>query len=368
MFSLSRVIAGGCTLAFTLTLAIAEKPLAAQATAQDTAHRKGTMPMNMPMGKRTQKKKSASKTGKIKRPGTVKKAAVAGKKSTPSTRTKRKMESRMAMPGKAMEHHVPQQEGQMQMPDTAHHMRPDSARGGMGAMQMHPAPATPDSMKMPGMPGMPGMDIKPKPADSMRMAMPGMSPHTADDMMIGPVGISMERMGSGTTWIPDAVTLPSRRRMFGNWMVMAHGFVFAQYDKQTGERGDEQFGSLNWTMLMATRDLAGGRFQARTMLSLDPLTVTKRGYPLLLQTGESYKSQPLHDRQHPHDFWMELGAMYEREITKTVGFTLYGAPSGEPALGPVAFMHRARLLHWCDGIFIADDDQGRDVDRRQDRR
>src|SRR5688572_26479366 len=28
--------------------------------------------------------------------------------------------------------------------------------------------------------------------------------------MTGPLGISMERLGSGTTWIPDAVTLPAR--------------------------------------------------------------------------------------------------------------------------------------------------------------
>src|SRR5947207_9174961 len=327
MFSLSRLIAGGCTLAFTLTLAIAEKPLAAQTTAQDTAHKKGIMPMNMPMGKTTQKKKSASKTGKIKKPGTVKKAAVAGKKSTASTHTNKKMESHIAMPGKAM--------------------------------QLHPAPAKSDSMKMPGMPG---VDMKPKPADSMRMAMPGMSPHTADDMMIGPVGISMERMGSGTTWIPDAVTLPSRRRMFGNWMVMAHGFVFAQYDKQTGERGDEQFGSLNWTMLMATRDLAGGRFQARTMLSLDPLTVTNGGHPLCSQTGESYKGHPLYDRKHRHDFWMELGALYQREITKSLAWSVYAAPSGEPALGPVAFMHRPSAMdnpvaplthHWQDATHVS---------------
>ena len=129
--------------------------------------------------------------------------------------------------------------------------------------------------------------------DSAQVGMPGMRGHTTDEMMIGPAGVSMERMGSGTTWIPDAVKLPNRRRMLGDWMVMAHGFAFGQYDKQTGERGDDQFGSLNWMMLMATHDLAGGRFQARTMLSLDPLTVTNRGYPLLLQTGENYKGQPL---------------------------------------------------------------------------
>ena len=195
----------------------------------------------------------------------------------------------------------------------------------------------------------------------MPMNMPGMQ-HSPDDMMIGPAGVSMDRMGSGTTWIPDAVTLPSRKRMLGSWMVMAHGFVFAQYDKQSGERGDDQFGSLNWGMLMATRDLAGGRFQARTMLSLDPFTVTNQGYPLLLQTGETYKGQPLHDRQHPHDFWMELGALYQREINRRLAWSIYAAPSGEPALGPVAFMHRPSAMdnpaaplghHWQDATHVS---------------
>jgi len=207
------------------------------------------------------------------------------------------------------------------------------------------------------------MEMPTKPANSTQLGMSsGMKLHSAEDMMIGPAGVSMERMGSGTTWIPDAVTLPSRRRMIDDWMIMAHGFVFAEYDNQSGERGDDQFGSLNWGMLMATRDIAGGRFQARTMLSLDPFTVTKRGYPLLLQTGEAYKGQPLHDRQHPHDFWMELGALYQREISKGLAWSLYAAPSGEPALGPVAFMHRPSAMdnptaplthHWQDATHVS---------------
>lgn len=183
-----------------------------------------------------------------------------------------------------------------------------------------------------------------------------------DDMMVGPAGVSMERMGSGTTWIPDAVTMPNRRRMLGDWMIMTHGFAFLQYDKQTGERGDDQLGSLNWAMLMATHDLAGGKFQARTMLSLDALTVTSRGYPLLLQTGESFDGQPIHDRQHPHDFWMELGALYQRPMTKSLAWSIYAAPSGEPALGPVAFMHRPSAMdnltaplghHWQDATHVS---------------
>src|SRR6266540_969333 len=132
----------------------------------------------------------------------------------------------------------------------------------------------------------------------------------------------MKRMGSGTTWIPDAVPLPARHRMVGSWLVMLHGFGFVQYDRQGGPRGADQFGSLNWAMLMASRDLLGGRFQARTMLSLDPATVTNRGYPLLLQSGETYRGQPLVDRQHPHDLWMELALMYERALTRDIGVTV----------------------------------------------
>src|SRR6266446_8392470 len=192
----------------------------------------------------------------------------------------------------------------------------------------------------------------PQPAPMKPMAM----------MMIDPVGVSMERMGSGTTWIPDAVPLPARHVMAGRWLLMLHGFGFVQYDKQGGSRGDEQFGSLNWAMLMASRDLLGGRFQARTMLSFDPATVTNRGYPLLLQSGETYRGQPLVDRQHPHDFWMELAVMYELALSRDIGLMVYAAPSGEPALGPVAFMHRPSAMdnpaaplshHWQDATHIS---------------
>ena len=287
--------------------------------------------MNMPMGKTTQKKKAPTKPTKAKKSATGKNTAKTVKKSAPGGTSKK---PRVGAP----------KSQPMAMP--------------MGGMRTQPA-ATRDSMKMPGMPG---MGTPSTIADSTHTGMPGMQRHSADDMMIGPVGISMERMGSGTTWIPDAVTLPSRRRMLHDWMLMTHGFIFAQYDNQSGEQGDDQFGSLNWAMLMATHDFAGGRFQARTMLSLDPLTVTKRGYPLLLQTGETYKGEPLHDRQHPHDFWMELGALYQREINKGLAWSVYAAPSGEPALGPVAFMHRPSAMdnptaplthHWQDATHIS---------------
>jgi len=188
--------------------------------------------------------------------------------------------------------------------------------------------------------------------------------HAGMMMMVtpDPLGVTMDRMGSGTTWVPDAAPIPSVHFAApGNWDVTGHGFAFLYYDKQGGPRGGGQVGSLNWMMLMASHSLAGGRFQARTMLSLDALTATTRGYPLLLQSGEAYDGAPLRDRQHPHDFFMELSALYEVPVTKTVGVMLYAAPSGEPALGPVAFMHRPSAMdnptapishHWQDATHI----------------
>jgi hypothetical protein len=201
-------------------------------------------------------------------------------------------------------------------------------------------------------------------ARPMAMPMPDSSRMAA--MSPGPLGISMDRMGSGTTWIPDAVSVPSRHFMAGAWELMLHGFVSGQYDKQgsgsNSPRGGEQLGSLSWAMLMASHEVAGGRLQLRTMLSLDALGVTNAGYPLLLQSGGTFNGAPIHDRQHPHAFWMELGALYERAVAPNLGLSLYLAPSGEPALGPAAFMHRPSAMdnpeapighHWQDAMHVS---------------
>ena len=185
---------------------------------------------------------------------------------------------------------------------------------------------------------------------------------TGPAMMVTPLDIPMERMGSGTTWVPDAAPIASVFHRVGGWELTGHGFAFAQYIDESGPRGDTQFGSLNWAMLMASHSLGGGMLQLRTMLSLDALGVGGGGYPLLLQSGESFHGEPLHDHQHPHDFWMELSALYLRPIAKNTGIELYVAPSGEPALGPVAFMHRPSAMdnpvapishHWQDATHIS---------------
>jgi hypothetical protein len=192
------------------------------------------------------------------------------------------------------------------------------------------------------------------PGDTMQMSgMQGMPER--------PFGIPMTRMGSGTAWLPDASAMRAWHFMAGPWMLMVHGDAFLQYDHQGGPRGDDQVGSINWAMLMAMRRLAGGTLHLHGMASAEPLTIGKRGYPLLLQSGETYQGVPLHDRQHPHDLFMELSALYERPITQHLGFMVYAAPVGEPAIGPVAYMHRPSALndpfaplahHWTDATHI----------------
>jgi hypothetical protein len=192
-------------------------------------------------------------------------------------------------------------------------------------------------------------------ADSMSMdSMRGMMPER-------PFGIPMTRMGSGTAWLPDASAMRAWHFTAGSWMLMVHGDAFLQYDHQGGPRGADQLGSINWGMVMAMRQLGGGTLHLHGMASAEPLTIGGRGYPLLLQSGETYQGEPLHDRQHPHDLFMELSALYERAISHRVGVMLYVAPVGEPAIGPVAYMHRPSALndpfaplahHWTDATHI----------------
>jgi hypothetical protein len=192
------------------------------------------------------------------------------------------------------------------------------------------------------------------PADQMKMS--GMS-----RMPERPFGIPMTRMGSGTAWLPDASAMRAWHVMAGPWILMVHGDAFLQFDHQGGPRGADQVGSINWGMLMAMRQVAGGTLHLHGMASAEPLTIGARGYPLLLQSGETYRGEPLNDRQHPHDLFMELSALYERPIGHRLGVMLYVAPVGEPAIGPVAYMHRPSALndpfaplahHWTDATHI----------------
>jgi hypothetical protein len=148
------------------------------------------------------------------------------------------------------------------------------------------------------------------------------------------------RQASGTAMNPAAAPMPMIMMKRGDWTLMLHGLAFVNQVVQSGPRGDDKLFSTNWIMGMADRPLGGGHLMLRSMLSLEPLTVGKK-YPELFQTGETIGGRPIVDAQHPHDLFMELAAEYARPLTaKTTAF-IYAAPVGDPALGPVAYPHRA---------------------------
>lgn len=133
---------------------------------------------------------------------------------------------------------------------------------------------------------------------------------------------------------------PSTGLMLGDWHVMQDGVVWLNFNRQGGPRGETEFKSQNWWMGMFSRPAGTGQLTLSAMLSLDPLTVGDEGYSQLFQAGETYQGRPLIDRQHPHDFLMQLAAIWRVPVSDRLNLTLAGAPVGEPALGPVAFMHR----------------------------
>src|ERR1700720_5031128 len=97
-------------------------------------------------------------------------------------------------------------------------------------------------------------------------------------------------------------------------------------------------------MPMAQRILGRGVFTARTMLSLEPATITDRRYPLLFQQGETAFGVPIADGQHPHNFFMEIAALYDLKLGDRALLSFYAAPVGDPAIGLAAYPHRASAL------------------------
>jgi len=152
--------------------------------------------------------------------------------------------------------------------------------------------------------------------------------------------MSMGAMGSGTSWQPASGPMNMIHKQSGDWLLMFHYNAVIGVNSEGGPRGVTKFESSNWFMPMAYHKLGKGTLQLRGMFSFEPFTFPPGGSPLLFQTGETYKGQPLIDKQHPHDLFMELSAQYTHPLgERGTWFTYFGYP-GEPALGPDAFMHR----------------------------
>jgi YHS domain-containing protein len=173
---------------------------------------------------------------------------------------------------------------------------------------------------------------------------------------------AMAREGSGTGWLPDSSPMYMVHRLNGPWMLMAHENAFLQYLNESGDRGAHQTGSINWLMGMAERSAGGGHLAVRGMVSLEPWSIRGCGYPDLLASGELCDDEEIHDRQHPHDLFMEISAKYDRPLARGTRWQLFGGPAAEPALGPVAYPHRVSAMpnpmapishHWLDSTHVS---------------
>lgn len=179
--------------------------------------------------------------------------------------------------------------------------------------------------------------------------------------------LPMPRNGSGTGWLPDATPVYGTMIHTSSWVFMFQGDIFTRYTATdmngSGTRGASKTDAPNMIMFMGQRKIGDyGLFRFSSMFSADPFTIGSEGYPLLFQTGETYKGQPLVDRQHPHDLFSELSVGYTQAFsTRTDVYVNIGYP-GEPALGPTAFMHRPSGMfnpdaplghHWQDATHIA---------------
>jgi hypothetical protein len=305
--------------------------LSMPAAAQHTGH--GAMTMPMPEKKPAAKKKAApKKKSAAKKPAAKKSVAPAN------------------------EHYVapqPVAEPTAARPATMDHSTKDHGRMDHGSMPMTATPAAP---------------IQPQAADQMDHSQMGhgqmtQSAEREGHAMAGALGAyPMTREASGTAWQPDASEHSGIMVGKGDWMLMGHGVLNLVYDHQSGRRGDDKLFASGMLMGMARRPIGDGTLQLRAMVSPDPL-MGKNGYPLLLASGETANgTDRLIDRQHPHDFFMELSASVSQNIGPKSSVFLYGGLPGEPAFGPPAFMHREAIMdspeapishHWLDSTHIS---------------
>jgi hypothetical protein len=178
------------------------------------------------------------------------------------------------------------------------------------------------------------------------------------------VDVIQNHTTSGTDAEPASTPIEMLMATRGKWTFMFHGEAFLNELQQSGARGGDKLFSTNWFMPMAQHSFGRGTLTVRSMLSFEPATVSKQRYPELFQQGETAFGTAIVDGQHPHDFIMELAAMYDYKVGEHTLLSLYAAPMGDPAMGPVAYPHRQSASedpiaplghHLQDSTHIADD-------------
>lgn len=183
-------------------------------------------------------------------------------------------------------------------------------------------------------------------------------------MPLAPAAALLMQEASGTSVNPFSAPMRMMMLMRSGWDLGFMGDAFITDTQQARSRGGDKLYSTNVAMFSAEHAIGRGAFLAEAMFSLEPATVSGRRYPLLFQTGETAFGAPIEDGQHPHDFFMGLGVHYARAVGGNAIFEAYFAPVGDPALGPIAYPHRASAEeipeapighHWEDSTHISYD-------------
>lgn len=152
-----------------------------------------------------------------------------------------------------------------------------------------------------------------------------------------------QHSSSGTSIEPASTPVPMWMGSHGDWRLMLHANAFVANTQQQADspRNRDAFFSTNWIMPMTQHALGSrGQITLRAMFSLEPATISNRNYPELFQQGETAYGNPIVDGQHPHDFFMEVAALYDLKLSTNALISLYAAPVGDPAIGPTAYPHR----------------------------
>ena len=328
---------------FAAASSLALGAISAPATAQHM-HMPG-MTMPAPEKKPAMKKKAQAKKKAPRSKAAIKKAATKKKVAATKTPAKKK---RAAKPMEGMT--MPTEHGASSsttQPMPMDHLQP-------GAMPMSNRPSTGDEMPM---------DHSQMEHGPGQMVMRVGEHAGHGTAMAGALGTyPMERESSGTAWQPDTTEHMGLMSMSGDWTLMAHGVLNLVYDHQSGPRGADKAFASGMLMGIARRPLGNGTLQFKAMVSPEPL-MGRSGYPLLLASGETANGvDRLIDRQHPHDFFMELSGSVSQNIGPKSSAFVYAALPGEPAFGPPAFMHREAILdspeapishHWLDSTHIS---------------
>lgn len=128
------------------------------------------------------------------------------------------------------------------------------------------------------------------------------------------------------------------------WTTSLEVNAFGGYNRQWRKFTDFQaWESQNWFMATAQRPAGAWTVALVAGGSLEPVSLDAIGSPQVFQTGETWRSAPLIDFQHPHDLVMHLGGDLSRAVGRAQ-LTIGAALVGGPPIGPTAFMHRASAI------------------------